>query len=232
MQINGINIKKYNAKQLKVEIQPPQLTIEKEWIDGEKIPQEFDSYVKFGTLKLELYFKGKDRNEIIRNMGEFLMLFKRAVNIKLDGYKGKYKGFMTGNSYNKIKSKQRFILELEFDGYLYDEEIEHEFTGVNSFSFYTQGTRETPCVIEITAQETIENLVISGFGNYDIQIEMLEKDKTIVIDGRDGTVMIGGVNAFQNTDIWEFPYLRTGETNISLSSKQTTIVIKYNPMLI
>jgi len=232
MEINKINIKKYNAKQLTVEIQPPQMSIEKEWNDRAKLPQEFETSIKFGTLKIEVYFKGNNRNEIIRNMGDFLQPFNKSVDIQLDGYKGKFKGFMTSNSYNKQKVKQRFILELNFDGYMYDEEIKHEFTGVKDISFYTKGTRDAPCIIEVKALAALSNFTISGIGDDDIIIESLAIGKSIIINGMTGTATIDGANAFSKLNMWEFPCLRVGETDISLSSALATVIVRYNPMLI
>ena len=46
MKIDGIDIRKFNAKQLTVDIQPPKIAVENEWIDGAPVPLEFETFIK------------------------------------------------------------------------------------------------------------------------------------------------------------------------------------------
>ena len=66
MKINGIDIKKYDAKQLTADVQPPSFSNSYEWLTSAALPTEFETEVQMGHLKLSIYFKGKDRNNIIR----------------------------------------------------------------------------------------------------------------------------------------------------------------------
>ena len=66
MKINGIDIRKYDAKQLTADVQPPSFANSYEWLTGAALPTEFETEVQMGHLKLSIYFKGKDRNNIIR----------------------------------------------------------------------------------------------------------------------------------------------------------------------
>ena len=137
MKVNNIDIRKYDAKQLTADVQPPSISINYEWITGATLPAEFETEVQLGHLKLSIYFKGKNRNSIIRAASEFMMNFTKACDLELDGYKGKYRGFMTANDYEKTIAKDRYILNLEFDGFFYDEELEIVFDGKTEASFYT-----------------------------------------------------------------------------------------------
>ena len=80
MKIDGIDIRKYNAKQLTVDIQPPKIAIETEWIDGAPVPLEFETYIKAGTLKLSILFRGDSRNQIVRNVSEFMTLLTHVYD--------------------------------------------------------------------------------------------------------------------------------------------------------
>ena len=78
MKVNGIDARKYNAKQLTVEIQPPAVAVNYEWITGALQPTEFETDVAMGHLKMCVYFRGRDRNSIIRTMSEFTANFTTA----------------------------------------------------------------------------------------------------------------------------------------------------------
>lgn len=101
MKINGIDIRKYDAKQLTADVQPPSFANSYEWLTGAALPTEFETEVQMGHLKLSIYFKGKDRNNIIRAASEFMSNFTKACKMELDGYKGTYIGFITSNDYEK-----------------------------------------------------------------------------------------------------------------------------------
>ena len=142
MKINGIDIKKYDAKQLTADVQPPSFSNSYEWLTSAALPTEFETEVQMGHLKLSIYFKGKDRNNIIRAASEFMSNFTKACKMELDGYKGTYIGFITTNDYEKKNVKQRYIVNLEFDGFFVDDDLSITFDGKTSASFYKVGTRD------------------------------------------------------------------------------------------
>lgn len=232
MKVNGIDARKYDAKQLTVGISPPSIAVNYEWLTGAKTPTEFETEVKMGHLKLTMYFKGEDRNTLIRTMSEFMANFTKSCVLELDGYKGKFKGYMTADNYEDTISKQRKKLNLEFDGYFYDDEVEITFENVMKGSFYMVGSRPAPCILEVTAKLTLTNYAISGFGSDDIIIEKLAVGKTIVIDATKGIVTLDGKNAFNVVDLWEFPTIKSGETALTFSNTYAVVKVRYNPMWI
>lgn len=232
MKINGIDIRKYDAKQLIADVQPPSISNDYEWLTGAALPIEFDTEIKMGHLKLSIYFKGKDRNNIIRSASEFMMNFKKACRLELDGYKGTYIGFITSDDYEKKNVKERYIVNIEFDGFFVDDELSITFDGRTDASFYKVGTRDAPCIVEIYAKNTLTNYRIVGLGEDDITVESLAAGKTIVIDAKKGLVTIDGENAFDKVDFWTFPVLRAGETALTFSNTNARVTIKYTPMWI
>ena len=72
MKVNGIDARKYNAKQLTAEVLPPSLAVDYEIVTGAILPTEFNTDTELGKLKLCMYFRGKDRNSLIRKMSAFL----------------------------------------------------------------------------------------------------------------------------------------------------------------
>lgn len=232
MKVNGIDARKFNAKQLTVEIQPPKVAVNYEWLTGALMPTEFRTDVTMGHLKMCVYFKGKDRNAIIREMSEFMANFTTACVLELDGYKGKYRGFLTTDDFEQTITKKRYKINLEFDGYFYDDEITVTFDGQTSGLFYMVGSRETPCIVEVYAKSALSDYAIGGFGDDDIVIETLAAGKTIIIDGTKGIVLLDDASAFDKVDLWKFPSIKYGGTPLTFSNNRARVTVRYHPMWI
>lgn len=230
MKVNGIDARKYNAKQLTIEIQPPGIAVNHEWLTGALLPTEFKTDVKMGHLKMCVYFKGRDRNSIIRTMSEFMSNFSAACDLELDGYKGKYRGFLTADDFEKTITKRRYKINLEFGGYFYDDEIAVTFDGVTSGKFVMVGSRRAPCIVEVYAKSALTNYVVKGLGDDDIMIQSLAGGKTVIIDGIKGTVTVSGENAFGNVSLWEFPSIKVGEISLMFSNDKAKVTVRYHPM--
>lgn len=233
MKIDGIDIRKYNAKQLTVDIQPPKIAVETEWIDGAPVPLEFETFIKAGTLKLSILFRGNSRNQIVRNVSEFMALLTHGVLIQLDGYKGYYKGKLTDDGLTKTIVKTRYTVNLTFSGYMIDDEIKNTYRDRRTAQFEVLGTRDAPCVLEITPTVSMVEYRVEGFGDDPIIIQNLEAGKTIIIDGESGTVTQNGTNKFGDVDLWDFPVLKRGQKyTVGFSSDKCVVVIRYHPMWI
>lgn len=188
MKVNGIDIRKFNAKQLTVDLHPPNIAVKSEWVEGAAIPHEFQTQVQYGTLKLTILFRGSSRSEIIRSVSEFLSLMVKRSELQLDGYKGIYVGDMTSDGIEKTRIPTRYILTLQFNGYMTDTEVVNIYRGVPGAKFTTLGTREAPCIIEVMPLASMQRYVISGFGEDDIILSNLTKGEAVTIDGKKGTV--------------------------------------------
>lgn len=232
MKVNGIDARKFNANQLTVEIQPPVVAVNYEWMTGALQPTEFETDVTMGHLKMCVYFRGRDRNSIIRMMSEFMSNFTTACDLELDGYKGKYRGFLTADDFEKTITNKRYKINLEFDGYFYDDEIAVTFDGVTFGSFYMFGSRKTPCILEVYARSALTDYVIKGLGDDDITVQSLAGGETVIIDGIRGIVTISGANAFDVVSLWEFPFIKPGGTVLEFSDDSARVKIRYHPMWI
>ena len=186
-----------------------------------------------GHLKLSIYFKGKDRNSIIRSASEFMMNFTKPCKMELDGYKGTYIGFITSNDYEKKKNvKQRYVVNVEFDGFLSMTTSQSHSTGKPLHRSIKWVQRDAPCIVEVYAKSTLTNYTIAGLGDDDIIIESLAAGKTVVINAKTGLVTIDGANAFDKVNMWTFPVLKTGETALTFSNTKARVTIRYTPMWI
>ena len=98
--------------------------------------------MQLGKLKLCMYFRGKDRNSLIRNMSSFLENFTKASVIEVDGYKGKFKAYTTSSDYSKMKIKNRYQLNIVLDGYFFDDELEIECEKCGNRGLYLKNIAE------------------------------------------------------------------------------------------
>ena len=231
MKVNGIDIKKYNAVQLTAEVLPPSLNIDYEILPGAALPTEFDTDMELGKVKLCIYFRGKDRNDIFRKMSELMKQFGKSCVLDIDGYKGRFKGYAASSDYEKMSVKNRHKLNVELDGYFYDDEIVLQLSNPTKVKVERAGSRKSPMILEVTAKAALKNYAISGINEDDIVINELAAGKTMVIDGTEGTVLIGGENAASAVDLWSFPVLDTEEKNITFSGG-ADVKIRYKPMWI
>ena len=53
MKINGIDIKKYDAKQLTADVQPPSFSNSYEWLTSAALPTEFETEIQMSSKRLK-----------------------------------------------------------------------------------------------------------------------------------------------------------------------------------
>lgn len=229
MLVDGIDIKNYNAKLLKVDIQSSTLSNSSEWIPNALTPAFISNVRGFKTIKLELYFKGSGRDEILKNISDFILGLKDEVKLKLDNYKNYYKCILSSKETVKTVSKHAYKVNLEFNGYEYGEAEEESVTST-TISINNIGNVKTPCIIEITPNTVdLIDFIINGVSDSPITIKTLRKGEKVIIDGLEGKVTVNNENKYSDTDMWEFPRLNPGINNISFSRDTCTVKIKWNP---
>ena len=231
MKINEKDVKIYNAKQLTVDIQPPKLGNEYELVESALLPLEFEHNVKLSKVKTTLYFRGKDRGSIYRNISNLLMELKNTCIISFDGYRELFKGLVASSEVQKTKSKQRYILKLTLDGYFCDEMKTEMLNKVTQGDINVLGTRRTPCTIKIHVNTALTGYHIKGFGG-DIVIEKASPNEEIIINGIEGTATSAGANIMDRVDMWELPALDPGTNTISFTNNTADVSVSYIPMWI
>lgn len=232
MRVNGVDVRKYGAVLLTVEEQPPKMELSKDWISGALLPTEYETDIPLGTLDLTLYFRAPNRAELQRQVSRFMMLFKKsAVLDEIKDYKGKYKAYLTDDSLTKTLDLKKKILSLSIDGYFFDDEQTATFDGKTSGTVYPEGSRQIPCVIEITAKSDLTDYTVTLNGE-EYTVESLTSGKKLIIDGGSGTATIDGSNAFGSVDMWQFPHLEPEENAVTFSSDQAAVTFRWTPIWI
>ena len=231
MKINNKDVKAFGAKQLTVDIQPPELGNEYDLIESALLPLEFKHNVKLSKVVTTIYFRGKDRSDIHRNISRLLMEMKSTCVICFDSYRGFFKGLVASSEIQKTKSKQRYILKVTLNGFFCDEIKTARFNRVAKGEINILGTRTTPCTVRIHANSALTGYSIKGFGE-DIVIEKASPGEDIIIDGITGLVTCAGTNIMDRVDIWELPALDPGTNKITFTNNTADVSITYIPMWI
>lgn len=229
MLINDIDISIFNASQLKVDIQNSNINIEKDWFRNSPIPIEINSKVTFKPINVELYFKGKGREDILKNISDLIVLLKNKAKIKFDKFTNFYFCFLEESEIQKTISKDRYKLVLKFLGYEIGLGQTIDINQVKSKIVYSEGNINTPIILEITPIIDMVDLSIGGLTQDPLIIKNLKENKKIIIDSLEGTVLQEGENKFTDTDFWEFPFLVPGINTLQVDKDTCNITIKYNP---
>lgn len=98
-----------------------------------------------------------------------------------------------------------------------------------SFSIINNGTAAAPCRCTIIPKNDIMLMTIKGLSEDEIQVTRIMAGQALVLDGIDKTVTLGGDEAFDHYDAWEFPKLQPGENIVQISETALDISIEYQP---
>ena len=110
MIINGIDVRRYGATLLTAETKPPKMTANYEMMSKALLPTEYDTEIPLGSMTMTIYFRGKNRATLERTMSSFMQNFRSScIMEEIRGFKGKYKGFLAGDDYEKTLEKEKRI---------------------------------------------------------------------------------------------------------------------------
>lgn len=232
MRVNGIDARTFKAKQLTVEVQPPSTAVKYDWNDGDLKPNAYKTEEKAGTLKLVMYFVGKDRTEVHRCISDFLSNLNDAALLDLEGYKGSYYGMKKSAKIVSTLELRKKKLELEFDGFFMDIPVEKELKAELQ-EYVTQGSRDAPCVLRlINPTKKNQDVTVEGLTETGNIVVTVPAGKTMVIDGDVGLITVDGENGFPYvTEMWEFPKVTHGKMIVKRTNvANVKITIEYRPM--
>lgn len=235
MKINGIDLGEFGVSLLSLELQPPQEGPEAVWLPGGMAPNVWPGEQTMGSATVQFYLRGRDPEEIVGQIGRLLEMAQEELLLQeLPGYMGEYVGYLSGSDIQKVgKSRQRRILELKLRGYLRGEKERCSFYGVKTGWIRRKGNRPTPAVVTVQTKAYLEQLKIEGLSDEPIVIGGLPADSQVVIDGRDGTVVLdGGESMADTTQMWEVPRLRRQVQEVRFSSDQINVWVDYWPIIL
>lgn len=224
MIVNGIDIKKYSARLLKKDIQLTEIDNYVEWLDGSLLPLKLKEIKTFRDVKLEIAVKTDTFENSLMQCSNLLNQLKDC-NVRFKDMEGLHRLYITSHEEVKFVRTRTIRLFVEFIGYYYKEEPEFTLEGREG-SIFVPGNIKTPAIVEIIPKINLIDLSIKGLGE-DITIKNLKANVPIIINGEDCTILESDKNKFNETDMWEFPYLVPGTNQISIDKDNVDIKIKY-----
>ena len=230
MLINNIDINKFNARVLEVNIQNSSINNLKDF-EGKNalLPLLFDSKVELNLITVTLLVNSLDKKQYYLDKSNLLSNMMKPFEVYFKDRKLKFKCILNSNSDVPSLKQVRGRLQLSFIGYNIEEEIVETMNRVKSKTIEVKGNTKIPCIVEITPIIDMIDLTITGLSEDLIIVRNLKGNKTIIIDGIEGTVLQEGENKFTDTDMWEFPFLVPGTNTIKVNKDTCNITIKYNP---
>lgn len=233
MLINNIDISKYNARVLDVNIQNSSISNLSDLdIKNKLLPLFLQSKVALNNITVTLLINSLDKRQYYLDKSNLLSNMLESFDIYFKDRDLKFKCVLVNQADQPSLRQIRGRFQLTFIGYNLENEVIETINRVTSKTLDAFGNYKVPIIMEITPVIDMIDLKITGLSEDPLIVKNLKGAKTIIIDGMNGTVTQDGINKFNDTDMWEFPFLVPGKNNILLSKDTCNITIKYNPRYI
>lgn len=233
MLINNIDIKNFNSQILEVDIQNSKI-ISKENINtiNRLFPTFLKNEVGLNAITVTLLVNSLDKKRYFIDKSNLLKQMLKPFYLYFKDRDLKFYCVLL-DQMNKASLKQiRGKLQLQIIGYNVGNIETLNLNKVDKKTFNVGGNYNIPAIVEIVPSVDIIDLTINGLANDPIIIKNLHANKKIIIDGKEETVTEEGINKFEDTDFWEFPFLMSGTNTITLSKNSCNVTIKYEPRYI
>lgn len=232
MKINNVNITTWGARQSTMSFAPTKYTNASLWKAGAAIPTVFPGVIGFKTLTLNLIVKGSGRDAILKNVSDIVAACRDKVTITLDDYSRQFTGYLTNASNEELSKKRFHRLNLQFNGFEHDPQV--EVSGTSSISISNPGNQDSPARVLLTATAAISQIVLTGLcrdsytgDDLPVTVKSLTANRRIVLNGINGSIAEG--NGPKDVDIWRLPSLVPGANTITCDNSHVNIVIQYLP---
>lgn len=228
MLINQVNINKFNSQILKVDIQNSNLNDDdKSLLKSELGISESCLSLGINVIEVELLINSEAKKQYYIDKSNLLKLMSKPFELYLIDRDLRFRCKLI-NHINKASLREirgRFILTM-YGVNQGDEKVEI-LKNIQSKVFNVPGNCNINCILEITPNIDMIDLTIEGLTEEAININNLRKDKKIIFNSDEGTVLEEGKNKFNDTDFWEFPFLVPGTNKVILSKSNCNVTIKY-----
>ena len=240
VKINGTDVSVYKAWQWNVVIGNASVSNDSTWARGSPAPVLFGGTLGFKSLQVTLLVIGESREEIGLNVSNLLAGTLGVVDLELDGFSHRFRGYLAKSSHEEKVLNRWHKLTLEFQVYEYGAVVEQQgtFSGIPAVTMAVSnpGNILTPIRLEITPTAGIASLTISGVcmdpdtgEDQPISLKNLTTGNTVVLDGETGLVTEKGALKSKDTEMWTLPALSPGTTTLTCSTGTLSIRVKLYP---
>lgn len=238
MQINGIDISRWHARQWAVTIGNHAITNSSEWNRGSPDPFLIGGTIGFKTVKVTLLIKDSSRDAMTLDRSNIVATLLEPADITLDGFTHKFRVVLSKDaSFEETVNYRQdrwHKLTLELQGYEYGPEL--SISGITTLTVVNPGNLNTPAVLELLPSISTIPVTLRGIcrnpltGEDDsVTVRNLTTDKKVIIDGETGLITQDGVQKAGDVDLWELPLLAPGVNTITCDNANITMTIKFKP---
>lgn len=233
MKIDGIDIRKFGARQHRVDIGHMTTKFSNEWEVGDVLPFMGLNSPGFKQVTITLVMKGKTRGAIINARSELLGLLTKPVVIDLNKNTHHFLGALKTHKETEVSKERWHNLELTFECYEYGDDVSAE--GASSFSVVNPGTTTSPCIVEITPGIGSSEITLTGIcrnpvtgEDEPVHIPDVTTEKVILLDGISGLITEDG--SLKEVDMWDLPSLKPGTNIIECDDRLMDIKVTVRPI--
>jgi len=226
MTINGFYVDVYNAVLFGYDLLSTEISNSYQVFKDSPYFAFYQSVKALRPLSVRLWVEGVTSEDCDINISRILNLCSEQCVIKFnDTDLLSYDCVYQSNEIDKVNPLNKKIT-LTFVCVAREDIVSQTLTSSDKI-INNAGTLKVPCIIKVKAGAT----ALSNITVYGITITSIPADKTMIIDGIEGTVTIDGVNALLSTNLVEFPKLEVGNNTINFST-ETDVVVEYYPTFI
>lgn len=230
MLINNIDISRYNARVLEINIQNSNISNISDFETKNRlIPLFLNSEAGLNKITVTLLVDSLEKKQYYLDKSNLINNMLNVCDVYFKDRDLRFKCVLLDQSDKPSLRQIRGTLQLNLIGYNVENEIIENINRIKSKTINATGNLKTPCIVEITPVIDMIDLTIQGLSEDPLIVRNLKGNKTIKIDSLKGTVTQDGINKFLDTDMWEFPYLCPGPNAITVNKDTCNIKIIYNP---
>ena len=235
MKINGRDIREFGARQHRVVIGHQSVKFSNEWLPGDVLPWMGRCTRGFKSVTVTLVVKGRSRSAILKKRSELLGLLMEPVVLDLDKNTHHFCAVLKSHKETEVSMQRWHNMELEFECYEYGDDVTVE--GDSSLSVDNPGTAVSSCRVVITPGISSSEITLTGISmdpntgaDMPVKIPDVVKDKVIILDGIDGLITEDG--ALKLVDMWAYPAMKPGTTEVTCDNRLMDIEITVRPMFV
>lgn len=235
MRINGTDIERFEAKQLRISFGQMELTNQSAWAVGSAVPYFAQNTYGFKRLTVVLMVRGDDREEIKRNCSKILALIHGRTELELDAFDTFFVGALASTPTREEKTRDRWHdLTMEFVGYEHRRPV--TFTGTRTVEINNPGDLPSPAIVTLTPSQNVNPVHMTGIcrdsytgDDMPVTIKNVISGKEIVMDGTTGLITEDG--DLREVDMWTLPSIAPGLSEVTCDSSYIDVSVKIYPII-
>lgn len=175
----------------------------------------------YRVLNTKFLFKGSSRLEILKNISKFIEESKECIFYRDNLY---YEVEIADSVEPEILNPEAYILTINYN-VLDVYESEKSITTNTNKTITINSPKPCYANLEISSNTAVISCIVK-VNDTDITVNNIKGNETIYIGS--GKVLADGKSKIEDVDIWDFPVLKPGANEISVSREDVNVTVKYN----